>query len=292
MAEFRAGFVALLGPPNVGKSSLLNALLGQRLAIVSPRPQTTRSRILGIVPRTDAQILFLDTPGRHRGAKPLNTSLNAIVDEVARDCDVALLLVDRSEGFSEIHDDLAQALAAAGRATVVVLTKSDLRPARGPGARAVPADLAQTALSVSARKGAGLEALLDAIVAKLPVSPRLYGEDELTDRPLRWICAELIREAAIGLLGDELPHAVAVEIRAFDESSPPLTRIRADLLVERDSQKRIVVGQGGQKIKQIGIRARQAIEGWVEGKVHLELFVKVDPQWSKSGRRMAELGYH
>jgi GTP-binding protein Era len=292
MSEPRAGFVALLGPPNVGKSSLLNALLGQRLAIVSPRPQTTRSRILGIVPRGDAQILFLDTPGRHRGGKPLNASLNAIVDEVARDCDVALLLVDRSQGWTDVHDELVQALAAAGRPTIAVATKADLPPAKGEAARAVPDGIAAGMLLVSARQGAGLEELLDAIVEKLPGSPPLYGEDELTDRPLRWICAELIREAAMGLLSDELPHAIAVEIRAFDESKRGLTRIRADLLVERDSQKRIVVGQGGQKIKQIGIRAREAIEGWVEGKVHLELFVKVDPQWSKSGRRLAELGYH
>lgn len=292
MSEPRAGFVALLGPPNVGKSSLLNALLGQRLAIVSPRPQTTRSRILGIVPRGDAQILFLDTPGRHRGAKPLNDSLNAIVDEVARDCDVALLLVDRSAGWTDVHDELVQALAAASRPTIVVATKADLPPAKAEAGRAVPEAIATGLMPVSARRGEGLEALLDAIVAKLPVSPPLYDEDDLTDRPLRWICAELIREAAMGLLSDELPHAIAVEVRAFDESKRGLTRIRADLLVERDSQKRIVVGQGGQKIKQIGIRAREAIEGWVEGKVHLELFVKVDPQWSKSGRRLAELGYH
>lgn len=292
MSEPRAGFVALLGPPNVGKSSLLNALLGQRLAIVSPRPQTTRSRILGIVPRGDAQILFLDTPGRHRGTAPLNVSLNAIVDEVARDCDVALLLVDRSRGWSDVHDELAQALAAAARPTIVVATKSDLPPAKAEAGWALPEAVAAGMIPVSARRGAGLDALLDAIVEKLPISPPLYGEDDLTDRPLRWICAELIREAAMGLLGDELPHAIAVEVRAFDESKPSLTRIRADLLVERDSQKRIVVGQGGQKIKQIGIRAREAIEGWVAGKVHLELFVKVDPQWSRSGRRMAELGYH
>jgi len=303
MAEFRAGFVALLGPPNVGKSSLLNALLGQRLAIVSARPQTTRSRILGILPRGEAQILFLDTPGRHRGGRPLNTSLNAIVDEVARDCDVALLLVDRSKGWSEIHDELAAALEAARRCTIVVWTKADLAPARAPArgraesagaekAAGPPAALASGAHVVSARSGAGLEGLLDAIVGALPESPPLFGEDDLTDRPLRFLCAELIREAAMGLLDEELPHALAVEIRAYDESDPRLTRIRADLLVERDSQKRIVVGHGGQKIKQIGIRARQGIEAFVGGRVHLELFVKVDGNWSKSARRMTELGYH
>lgn len=290
MAESRAGFVALLGPPNVGKSSLLNALLGQRLAIVSPRPQTTRSRILGILPRGEAQILFLDTPGRHRGGRPLNTSLNTIVDEVARDCDVALLLVDRSRGWSEVHDELVAALAATSRTPIVVFTKCDLPPAVDP-ATAPPPELAAGALLVSARRGTGLEALLDAIVARLPLSPPLYADDDLTDRPLRFLCAELIREAAMGLLSEELPHAIATEVMAFEEGGQ-LTRIRADLLVERESQKRIVVGQGGQKIKQIGIRARQAIEALVGTKVHLELFVKVDPGWSKSARRMQDLGYH
>lgn len=290
MAESRAGFVALLGPPNVGKSSLLNALLGQRLAIVSPRPQTTRSRILGILPRGDAQILFLDTPGRHHGTKTMNNALNAIVDEAARDCDVALLLVDSTRGWSEVHDELVRALAPKAAALVVVETKADL-----PSARAgtpIPAALAAAVVRVSARRKQGLEGLLDAIVEKLPASPPLYGEDELTDRPVRWLCAELIREAAMKLLDEELPHSIAVQLHSYDESDPKLVRIRADLLVERESQKRIVVGQGGRQIKQIGIRAREAIEAFVESRVHLELFVKVDPRWSQSARRMAELGYH
>ncbi|MFO0687400.1 MAG: GTPase Era [Myxococcota bacterium] len=286
----RAGFVALLGPPNVGKSSLLNALLGERLAIVSPRPQTTRSRILGILPRGQAQILFLDTPGRHRGAKTMNETLNAIVDEAARDCDVALLLVDSTRGWSEVHDELLRALAPKAAGLVVVETKTDLPAAAN--ASPIPEALAPGVVRVSARRRVGLERLLDAIVERLPISPPLYGEDELTDRPVRWLCAERIREAAMGLLDEEVPHAIAVELHAFDESDPRLVRIRADLLVERDSQKRIVVGKGGQQIKQIGVRARESIEAFLERRVHLELFVKVDPRWSQSARRMAELGYH
>lgn len=328
MAEPRAGFVALLGPPNVGKSSLMNALLGERLAIVSPRPQTTRSRILGILPRGDAQLLFLDTPGRHRGRKPLNVALNTVVDEVTRDCDVACLLVDAARGWSETHDELVEALGGPSARLIVVRTRCDLvdgpgrgsqskphtKPQAGPhrsstrvsraavdrpderegtdGRRPFPEALAAGVIDVSARSGAGLETLLDAIVERLPISPPLYGGEELTDRPLRWLCGELIREAAMGLLDEELPHSIAVEVRAFDESDPRLVRIRADLLVERDSQKRIVIGQGGRQIKQIGMRARRAIEALVGSKVHLELFVKVDPRWAKSPGRMAELGYH
>ncbi|MEZ4330463.1 MAG: GTPase Era [Myxococcota bacterium] len=309
MAEPRAGFVALLGPPNVGKSSLLNALLGERLAIVSPRPQTTRSRILGILPRGDAQILFLDTPGRHRGRRPLNVALNAVVDEATRHCDVACLLVDATRGWSETHEELLAALGGPSAKLIVVRTKCDRlgrsrrrrgRMERAPDAASetmrrpepIPETLAARAVDVSSRSGAGLEALLDAIVARLPVSPPLYDDESLTDRPLRWLCAELIREAAMGLLDEELPHSIAVEIHAFDESDPRLVRIRADVLVERASQKGIVVGQGGRQIKQIGMRARRAIESLVGSKVHLELFVKVDPRWSKSPERMAELGYH
>lgn len=288
----RAGFVALLGPPNAGKSSLLNALLGERLAIVTARPQTTRSRILGILPRPGAQLLFLDTPGRHQSTKRLNRAYNAVVDEVARNCDVALLLVDRSVGWTEIHEELVGALKGHGHPTILVGSKSDLRRARDepwPPAEAPPE---WPALAVSARAGEGLEALLDAVAGRLPISPPLYGEDDLTDRPVRWLCAEMIREALLELLDQELPYSMAVEVLRFDESDPRTLRIGANLLVQRDSQKRIVVGRGGAMIKKIGIRARQAIEGWLQRPVHLELFVKVDPGWAKSPRRLEELGYH
>lgn len=292
MSEFRAGFVALLGPPNVGKSSLLNAVLGERLAIVTAKPQTTRSRILGILPRPEAQLLFLDTPGRHHSPKKLNEALNAVVGQAARDCDVALLLVDRAAGWSEIHDELARELAALSRPTLVVGTKSDLpRAAANPWP---PPEAPSTwpAFAVSSRTGEGLEAMLDAIAGALPPSPPLYGEDELTDRPMRWLCAEMIREAAFELLDQELPYSIAVEVLSFDESSPKRLKIRANLLVARDSQKRIVVGRGGSMIKRIGIRSREAIEAWVDRKVYLELFVKVDPAWLKNDRRIEELGYH
>lgn len=294
--EHRAGFVALLGPPNAGKSSLLNALLGERLAIVTPRPQTTRSRILGILPRPGAQLLFLDTPGRHQSTKRLNRAYNAVVDEVARDCDVALLLVDRSIGWTEIHQELAGALKGHGHPTILVGSKSDLRRAREqpwpPAEAPSPSEVEWPALTVSAHSGEGFEALLDAITSRLPVSPPLYGEDDLTDRPVRWLCAEKIREALFELLDQELPYSMAVEVLRFDESNPRTLEIGANLLVQRDSQKRIVVGRGGAMIKKIGIRARQAIEGWLERPVHLDLFVKVDPGWTKSDRRLEELGYH
>jgi GTP-binding protein Era len=290
-SEFRAGFVALLGPPNVGKSSLLNAILGQRLAIVSSKPQTTRSRILGILPRRNAQLLFLDTPGRHKSPKKLNEALNSIVANVARDCDVACLLVDRTLGWTDVHDELAAALTAQHRPTLIVGTKSDLSRARRNEWPIESAPSDWPARTVSARTGEGVEELLDAIVEILPVSPALYGEDELTDRPMRWLCAEMIREGVFEMLDQELPYSMAVEVLRYDESNPKILKIGANLLVERDSQKRIVVGRGGRMVKKIGIRARKSIEEWVGCKVHLELFVKVDPGWLKNGRRIQELGY-
>jgi GTP-binding protein Era len=289
--ESRAGFVALLGPPNVGKSSLLNAVLGQRLAIVSAKPQTTRSRILGILPREGAQILFLDTPGRHRSPKKLNEALNSIVQDVTRDCDVACLLVDRVVGWTEIHDELAEGLASIARPTLIVGTKSDLPRAREHDWPIEGVPEQWSAHAISARTGEGLDALLDAIVERLPASPPLYGEDDLTDRPMRWLCAEMIREGVYELLDKELPYSMAVEVLRFDESSPKILKISANLLVERDSQKRIVVGRGGSMVKKIGIRARRSIEEWVGRQVHLELFVKVDPGWLKNGRRIEQLGY-
>lgn len=288
----RAGFVALLGPPNVGKSSLLNTLLGQRLAIVSRKPQTTRSRILGILPREGAQILLLDTPGKHRGEKKLNEALNAVVDEVSRDSDVALVLVDRTTGWTEIHQELADALAELGRPTILVGTKSDLRRAAQAPWPIPEAPDEWLQCAVSAKEGEGLEALLDAIVERLPPSPPLYDDESLTDRPMRWLCGEMIREALFELLDQELPYSMAVEVLRYDESGRNAIRIGANLLVARDSQKRIVVGKGGAMIKQIGIRSRQAIEAWVGRRVHLELFVKVDRSWLKSDRRIEELGYH
>ena len=292
MSEFRAGFVALLGPPNAGKSSLLNTLLGQKLAIVSSKPQTTRSRILGILPREGAQILFLYTPGKHKGDKKLNNALNAVVDQVSRDSEVALLLVDRVVGWTEIHQELAEALTKLRRPTIVVGTKSDIRRAAESAwpIPEAPSDWLQ--LAVSAKSEEGLEPLLQAIVEQLPPSPPLYGEDELTDRPMRWLCAEMIREALFDLLDQELPYSMAVEVLRYDESGKKAVKIGANLLVARDSQKRIVVGKGGSMIKKIGIRSRKAIEEWVGQQVHLELFVKVDPTWLKSPRRIEELGYH
>ncbi|MGI9591653.1 MAG: GTPase Era [Myxococcota bacterium] len=279
----RSGVVAILGRPNAGKSTLLNRLVGEKLAIVTRKPQTTRSRILGILNLPGAQILLLDTPGFHESEKPLNRALNEIVEQVAEECDAALLLVDPAVGWDAGHDQLRERLIERGARVLVVANKAD----RGSGSATLPADC-----SISALRGDGVDALLEALVGLLPEGPSFYGAEELTDRPLRFLAAELVREAAFEELEQEIPYATAVEIEEFDESRDDLVRIRANLLVEQKSQKGMVVGKGGRMIRAIGARARRDLEELLGKRVHLELWVKVEPKWSKRPHRLRSLGYH
>jgi GTPase len=284
----RAGVVAILGRPNAGKSSLLNAILGEKLAIVCAKPQTTRSRILGIKNIPGAQLLFVDTPGLHASERALNAILNRQAQEAGNDCDVALVLFDLLAGFGDDHAALLAQLRERGTLAVVAGTKVDRAGAREAP---FPPPGADVALRVSAHSGEGVPELLDALAQRLPESPPLYPEDDLSDRPVRFLAAELVREAATDALEQELPYALAVEIQEFDESRSDLVRIRANLIVERASQKKIAVGEGGRQIKQIGIRARREIEKLVGAQVHLELWVKVEPGWTKRPARVKALGY-
>ena len=288
MSVHRAGAVAILGRPNAGKSSLLNAILGEKLAIVCDKPQTTRSRILGIKNRPGAQLLFFDTPGLHDNTRTLNAILNRQAQEAGNDCDVALILYDLLGSFGEDHAALLARLRERGTPVIVVGTKLDRAGAREA---AFPPPGAELAWRVSSRSGEGVDELLDAIAERLPESPPLYPEDDVSDRPLRFLAAELVREAATDALDQELPYALAVEIEEFDESRAELVKIRANLIVERASQKKIVIGEGGRRIKQIGIRARREIEKLVDAQVHLELWVKVEPRWTKRPARIKSLGY-
>ena len=287
----RAGFVALLGPPNAGKSTLLNRLLGEKLAIVTAKPQTTRSRILGILTLPQAQLLLHDTPGLHESESRLNTLMNETVAEAVRDCDVAVLLMDRNRGWTPIHDRLLNDVRRSGKPFVLVGTKSDLPDHPTLSWPPAPLVKGEKAVSIAGLTGQGIPELLEALVAELPLSPRLYPEEELTDRPVRWLCAELIREAVFECLEQELPYSMAVEVIQYDEGRAGKVAIHANLLVERESQKRIVVGARGRTVKGIGMRARKGIEALLASPVYLELFVKVDPKWLRSQRRIHELGY-
>jgi GTP-binding protein Era len=286
----RSGVVALLGRPNAGKSTLLNKLLGEKLAIVTRKPQTTRSRLLGIWSAPGKQVLFVDTPGFHAGSKPLNQALNALVDEVAGDCDLALLLVDPRRGTDEGHLALLERLRKRGTPVLLVATQCDRQGARdAPWPPEGSEGLA--ALRTSGTTGEGVDALLAWVVEHLPEGPSFYPEDDLTDRPLRFLAAELVREAAFECLEEEVPYGVAVEIRSFDESRPDLVRIAADLLVERASQKGIVLGRGGAMIKRIGSAARPRIERLLGRRVYLELWVKHAPDWPRRANLLKSLGY-
>jgi len=291
-AEHRAGVVALLGRPNAGKSTLLNALVGQKLAIVTPKPQTTRSRLLGIATLPQAQLLLVDTPGWHPGTKPLHGALNRLAEEAGRSCDVAAVLVDLGHGWGAVETALAQGAASHGAPVLAVGNKCDLARA---GTRAWPPPVeagCAAVLMLSARTGEGVAEFVAACVARLPLSPPLFGADELSDRPVRFLAAELVREAAFCELEQELPYALAVNVIEFDEKRADLVRIRADLLVERASQKKIVIGAGGAMLKRIGIRARLEIEQLVGTRVHLELWVKLEPGWAKRPNRLKSLGYY
>lgn len=290
-AGHRSGEVALIGLPNAGKSTLLNRLVGEKLAIVTPKPQTTRSRILGVVTRPDAQLLLVDTPGLHEGRGALHESMQRAARDAIRDADLVLLLVDRTRGLEPAHASVLSALRERPGRWMLVGTKGDLAAAaRGPWPPP-EATSAAAVHAVSARTGEGVAALLDDVVSRLPEGPRYLPEDDLTDRPLRFLAAEQVREAAFLLLRQEVPYALAVEVLRFDESRPDLVQIDANLLVERGSQKRIVIGEGGEMIRAIGIEARRAIESLVGRRVHLALWVKVEPRWSRERRRVESLGY-
>jgi len=287
----RAGVAALLGRPNAGKSTLLNRLVGEKLAIVTPKPQTTRSRTLGIASREGAQVLWLDTPGLHAGSRALDSAMAEQVSGAARGCDVAVWLADPRESFGLDQRALLGSLEAAGKPCLLVASKSDLPaaaqlpwPPPGVASRA-------RALRVSAATGQGVEALTAAVIERLPESPPLYDPLQLSDRPLRFLAAERVREAAFHELAQELPYRLAVAISEFDESREDLVRIRAELIVERDSQKRIVIGRGGELVKRIGIAARRELEQLLGTRVHLELWVRVEPHWSRNPARVKALGY-
>jgi GTP-binding protein Era len=291
-AGTRAGFAALLGRANAGKSTLLNRLLGEKLAIATARPQTTRCRLLGILPHGAAQILLVDTPGLHGGARRrLDGALNRLVEQAADDCDVGVLLVDPAAGWGPELEALHARLTARRKPVLLVGTKVDLPGAASVAWPPVGAGPVAAALRVSARTGAGIPELLDAIAERLPESPWLYPADEISDRPLRFLAAELVREAAFEALEQEVPYSLAVEVVEWDETREDLVRIRANLLLERESQRGIAIGAGGAMIKRIGTQARRELEQLLGRRVHLALWAKVEPGWSRSEKRLKSLGY-
>ena len=292
--KFRSGFVAIIGRPNVGKSTLLNRIVGQKIAITSPKPQTTRNRILGIQNLDHAQVIYVDTPGIHEARSPLNRYMVDQARSACLDVDVVLWLVEADRPV-DTDPMIPRLLERGDRPVLLVINKIDVIPRERllpmidsyrkicPFASIIP---------VSALQGDGVDQLIHEIPALLQEGPRYYPEDQLTDVPERFIVAEMFREQILLRTRDEVPYGVAVQVERFQENPVKnMVGISAVINVERDSQKRILVGKGGMMIRQIGQSARQEIERFLGVKVHLELFVRVQKNWTTSGRMMKEFGY-
>lgn len=290
---FRAGFVALVGRPNVGKSTLLNRILGERLAITSRRPQTTRHRLLGIHTTDAAQFVFVDTPGIHPGQRAINRHMTRAATTVLDEVDAAVLVVE-APWWNEGDQAVLERLQESGRPVVVAVNKVDRV---NPRDKLLPylAELDQrhnfaALVPLSAAKDDNTDPLLAELAGLLPESPPLFPEDQITDKSLRFLSAEMVREQVFHQLGEEVPYAVEVVVDSFQEGEEQV-EIAATILVERETQKGIVLGKGGRRIKAIGTAARQAISAFLEQRVHLDLHVRVRANWSGDERALRELGY-
>ena len=289
----KSGYVAIVGRPNAGKSTLINALVGTKVSIVTPVAQTTRNRILGIVNRPDAQIVFMDTPGIHRPLSRLNEQMMAFVRQALSERDLVLLIVDASERFGRGDAFALQLLKQYAPRTILLLNKIDViaKPRLLPLIdRYSKLHEFEEIIPISAREGSGLEAVMEAVLKCLPEGPQYYPVDMYTDQPERFLASEIIREKVISHTRQELPYVTAVLIDDFEEGKT-ITNIHATIVVERDSQRPIIIGAGGQQIKQIGTEARKELEKLFPPKVFLELFVKVEPHWRDNQAVVSSLDY-
>ena len=291
---FRSGYVAIVGPPNAGKSTLVNAWLRQALAPVSPRPQTTIRSLLGILTLPSAQIIFVDTPGIHQPLHRLGETMVGAARSSLREADVALIVFDASRPPGPEEDLCLKPLADESTPVLFALNKIELVPAAGLPSRLMAYQRRigdHWLFPVSATEGRGMPELLESVLERLPAGPLYFDSDSLTDAYERDIAADLIRAACLELLRDEVPYQVAVRIDAYLEPDPDHARIEATLLTEKESHKAIVIGKGGQMIKRIGTLARKRIEQMSDRQVYLGLRVKSLPGWRSNDRLLRELGY-
>ncbi|WP_248961057.1 GTPase Era [Sphaerisporangium perillae] len=297
-AEFRAGFACFVGRPNVGKSTLMNALVGAKVAITSSKPQTTRRAIRGIVNRPGAQLVIVDTPGLHRPRTLLGERLDSLVLSTLTEVDAIGFCVPANEEIGKGDRFIAEKLAAVKKTPVIaVVTKCDLASREQIAARLLDvsrlADFAEI-VPVSARSGEQLDVLADLLVARLPQSPPLYVDGELTDEPEQVLVGELIREAALEGVRDELPHSIAVVVEEMvpREGRDDLLDVYAQMFVERPSQKAIVIGPKGARLKDVGTRARKQIEALLGTHVYLDLRIKVAKDWQRDPKQLRRLGFY
>src|ERR671926_328482 len=291
---YRSGYVALVGRPNAGKSTLLNRLVGEKIAAVSNKPQTTRHQIRGVITRPEGQIVLVDTPGVHQPGYLLNRRMMAAVHDALEGVDLVCLIRDASVSTGNGDRFVLDLVKRAVKPSILLLNKTDkvddkrgLLPliefySREHEWRAV--------VPLSARTGDQLEDLIKEFVANLPEGEPIFGEDELTDQPMRVIVAEMVREKILQVTGEEIPYVTAVVTERYEEVSQDLVRVYCAVYVERESQKRIIIGKGGARLKEIGTEARRDVERLVGHKVYLELFVKVEEGWRDSPRALSEMG--
>lgn len=292
--EFRAGFVTFVGRPNVGKSTLMNAVVGEKVAITSSKPQTTRHAIRGIVHRDDGQVIIVDTPGMHRPRTLLGQRLNDLVQHTLSEVDVIALCIPATDVVGPGDRYIAESIANFPRAKkIAVVTKTDAASPQVIAERLLEVnELADWAsiIPVSGLRGDQLEVLMEQIVALLPVSSPLYPREAHTEQTEEIRIQELIREATLEGVADELPHSIAVTIDEMAERDDGLLHIFANLWVERDSQKGIIIGKGGQKLKDIGQRARAEVEALLGRRVYLAIQVKVSKEWQRDAKKIDRLG--
>jgi GTPase len=298
--SFHSGFACILGRPNAGKSTLLNALVGEKIAIISPKPQTTRNRILGMINLPEkkghdgGQVVLIDTPGVHRPDSSLGRKMMSDVHEALQSCQLILLIVDAKRKWTAEDAFVLDLIKRSGTPVFLLLNKIDLladkRDLLPLIAQFQPLHDFKEIIPISALKKKGLDELLQCILKALPKGPRHFPEDQITDQPLRFMVAETIREHVLFQAREEVPHAVSVMVEQYEESER-LTRIAATIYCDRPSQKAILVGKGGQMLKKIGTAARMDIEKMVGTRVFLELFVKVQPGWRESPQFVEDLDW-
>ena len=293
----KSGFVALIGRPNVGKSTLMNTLIGQKIAITSNKPQTTRNRIQTVFTDERGQIVFLDTPGIHKAKNKLGEYMVKVSTRTLRDVDMVLWLVEPSTFIGEGDEHIFEILSSVNIPVILAVNKMDSLKQKEDMLEVIAKYSSRMQFAevvpVSALKGTNTDKLLDIIFKYLSEGPMYYDEDTVTDQPIKQIAAELIREKALRFLQEEIPHGIAVEIDTFNyRDSGDMVDIEAAIVCEKDSHKGIIIGKGGSMLKRIGTAARKDIEGLLESRVNLKLWVKVRPKWRDSDVQMKNFGYN
>jgi GTP-binding protein Era len=293
-ANYRSGYVALVGRPNAGKSTLLNRLVGEKIAAVSNKPQTTRWQIQGVITKPEGQIVLVDTPGVHQPGYLLNRRMMACVHDALEGVDLVVLMRDASVSTGNGDRFVLDLVKQSEKPALLVLNKTDKLADKSELLPLIESYSHEydwrAVVPISARKGENVVALVGEIIKQLPAGEPVFAEDELTDQPVRSIVAEIVREKILQTTGEEIPYVTAVVTEKFDQESADFARIYCAIFVERASQKKIIIGKGAQRLKEIGTRARQDIERLTGHKIYLELFVRVQENWRNSERALDDIG--